>query len=49
MSNDRKISKSGFIRALIEKERIACDQREGMTAALKEKVTELEAVIEGMQ
>lgn len=42
MSNDRKVSRSSFIRALIEKERKSCDQRETDIATLKNKITVLE-------
>jgi predicted DNA-binding protein len=49
MSNNRKISKSSFIRTLIEKERKACDQRETDINTLKDEITELKAVIVSMR
>jgi len=49
MSNDRKIGNSSFIRALIEKERKACDQRETDIATLNKQITTLKAVIEKMR
>jgi|LGOV01.1.fsa_nt_gb hypothetical protein len=45
IAKNRNISRSGCIRALIEKERKACDQNETNIAVLKKEIIELNAVI----